>query len=266
MTVQSAGDSKAILRLSDPGVNEEKLVLWDKSQSAIYCPKEVDSKKAPGSRPGPEVIAVSKRKDRTTGNLASALTGNRAADQWANLGGRFRALSEEGKRKAFDLSWSGTMGRELRAGNQHNASSKPKIWEQGKIIDMAERPTDEFVARFEALVTRAAHDLEVPEGIVLLRFWLESVQRNTTDWFNDLCEASAAFCSHLERQALEKATERSSAVGRPRKDSERKKVREMKEAGQSWKDIAAKMNEETGQNKSPGAYRSLLSSLRTRKP
>jgi hypothetical protein len=48
--------------------------------------------------------------------------------------------------------------------------------------------------------------------------------------------------------------------GRPRKDKERDAVRSLKANGESWKDIAAKMNAETGQNKSPEAYRSLLKS------
>jgi len=49
-------------------------------------------------------------------------------------------------------------------------------------------------------------------------------------------------------------------TGRPRKDEERELVRTLKAGGMSWKDIAAKLNTETGQNKSPEAYRALLRS------
>lgn len=50
----------------------------------------------------------------------------------------------------------------------------------------------------------------------------------------------------------------SKSSGRPRKDGEREMVRELKEKGESWKGIAEKVNTQTGQNKSPDAYRSLL--------
>lgn len=177
-----------------------------------------------------------------------------AFDRWVYLRDQFSALSEEGERKKFDLGCTSEMDRGL------GREKVPPVWGGPGHL------TDEFVARFEALATRAALDLEVPKGIAPLRFWLESVERNTNSWFSDWCEASAEFCSHLERRALEKAADKSSAVGRPRKDEERKKVREMKEAGKTWKEIAAKMNEDTGQDKSPGAYRSLLSRPRTRRP
>ncbi|HVB55856.1 MAG TPA: hypothetical protein VNE63_05405 [Candidatus Acidoferrales bacterium] len=199
---------------------------------------------------------MSDHKDTNMGRRESAI------DRWMYLRDQFRALSEEGGRKNFDLGRFSEMNRGF------GREKGPTIWEQGGIIDIdaGVRPTGEFVARFEALATRAALGLEVPKGKALLHFWLESVQGITTS-FNDLCEASATFCSHLERHALEKATEKSSAVGRPRvKDEERKKIREMKEAGKTWKEIAAKMNEDTGQDKSPEAYRSLLGSPRTRKP
>jgi hypothetical protein len=52
----------------------------------------------------------------------------------------------------------------------------------------------------------------------------------------------------------------SKSTGRPRKDAERKLVRELKAKGETWKDIAAKVNGQTGQNKSAEAYRSLLKS------
>ena len=46
--------------------------------------------------------------------------------------------------------------------------------------------------------------------------------------------------------------------GRPRKDEERKAIRRKKDEGKSWKLIAQEMNDETGQNKTPEAYRALL--------
>ena len=48
--------------------------------------------------------------------------------------------------------------------------------------------------------------------------------------------------------------------GRPRKDEERKAIRRKKDEGKSWKLIAKEMNSETGQNKTPEAYRALLRS------
>ena len=52
----------------------------------------------------------------------------------------------------------------------------------------------------------------------------------------------------------------SKSTGRPRKDAERELVRDLKAKGESWKDIAAKVNAQTGQDKSAEAYRSLLKS------
>jgi hypothetical protein len=51
---------------------------------------------------------------------------------------------------------------------------------------------------------------------------------------------------------------KSKPSGRPRKDTEREMVRQLKAKGESWKGIAEKVNTQTGQNKSPEAYRSLL--------
>jgi hypothetical protein len=48
--------------------------------------------------------------------------------------------------------------------------------------------------------------------------------------------------------------------GRPRKDDEREKVRVKHTARKDWKQIAKEMNEETGQEKTPEAYRALLRS------
>ena len=47
-------------------------------------------------------------------------------------------------------------------------------------------------------------------------------------------------------------------IGRPRKDGERELVRKKKQENKSWKQIAAEMNRETGQDKSVEAYRALL--------
>jgi hypothetical protein len=61
--------------------------------------------------------------------------------------------------------------------------------------------------------------------------------------------------------------EESRPTGRPRKDAEREMVRELKEKGESWKEIAVKVNTQTSQNKSPEAYRALLrSSSPNRRP
>jgi hypothetical protein len=58
------------------------------------------------------------------------------------------------------------------------------------------------------------------------------------------------------------------AVGRPRKDEERELVRKLKAKHYSWKEIAAKMNADTHQDKKPEAYRALLRSrpVRTSPP
>ena len=48
--------------------------------------------------------------------------------------------------------------------------------------------------------------------------------------------------------------------GRPRKDTERQLIREKKGAGKSWKEITNEVNQETGQQKTADAYRSLLRS------
>jgi len=48
--------------------------------------------------------------------------------------------------------------------------------------------------------------------------------------------------------------------GRPRKDEERDLVRKLKVDGETWKEIARKVNAQTHQNKTPEAYRALLKS------
>ena len=96
-----------------------------------------------------------------------------------------------------------------------------------------------------------------------------------------VCDSSAGFCARLERDAIEQKHKKPRAAagklpvensdnalrsveskpgGRPRKDDERESVRTLKAEGLSWKDIASKVNAQTGQNKSHEAYRALLRS------
>jgi hypothetical protein len=53
-------------------------------------------------------------------------------------------------------------------------------------------------------------------------------------------------------------TAESKPSGRPRKDADRKLAKTLKAEGKSWKEIAEEINTQTGQNKSPEAYRGLL--------
>lgn len=48
--------------------------------------------------------------------------------------------------------------------------------------------------------------------------------------------------------------------GRPRNDEERKRIRELKAKGMTWKEITTEMNKASGKSKSVEAYRSLLRS------
>jgi hypothetical protein len=48
-----------------------------------------------------------------------------------------------------------------------------------------------------------------------------------------------------------------SPEGRPRKDEERNRVRELKTAGKTWGEIQIQMNKETDQSKTKDAYRAL---------
>jgi len=77
--------------------------------------------------------------------------------------------------------------------------------------------------------------------------------------------ASRGTLSELRRVDAEnsdKTATRTKAkpIGRPRKDAERELIRKLKAEGNSWKEIAAKANAQTGQNKTAEAYRSLLKS------
>jgi hypothetical protein len=53
------------------------------------------------------------------------------------------------------------------------------------------------------------------------------------------------------------STDRPKKVGRPRKDDERRRVRELRDQKKSWGEVANQMNKETGQTKSQQAYRML---------
>lgn len=146
---------------------------------------------------------MSKQENRITVSQHAPSSNLAIADQWANFRDQFRALSEEAKRLKFGVGWFGKMGEEL-CGKHRPAWGQPTIWEQGGIIDVeSEPPTGEFVARFKSLATRAALALGIPDGTAPVHHWFENVRRNTSDWFEDVCLGSAAFCSYLERQALE---------------------------------------------------------------
>jgi hypothetical protein len=157
-----------------------------------------------------------KPENRNTVGQAAASSGLAIADQWANFRDQFKALSEEGERRKFDLSWNGKIGRKLRADDKEaalrkkgfNAISQPTTWELGGIVDVEDLrpPTDAFVTHFESVVERAAHACGLPGGTLRVRDWLKQVLANPRDWFNDLPLACAAFCSQLERQALEESS------------------------------------------------------------
>jgi hypothetical protein len=51
---------------------------------------------------------------------------------------------------------------------------------------------------------------------------------------------------------------RTKRLGRPRKDDQRDRVRELKNEGKSWGQIQIQMNKETGQTNSKDAYRKLV--------
>lgn len=50
--------------------------------------------------------------------------------------------------------------------------------------------------------------------------------------------------------------------GRPRQDTLRKRVHELRKSGHSWTKIQRELNRETGVERTPGAYRNLLGSRR----
>jgi hypothetical protein len=81
---------------------------------------------------------------------------------------------------------------ELRA-NCFNSSWKRVPW--------ALEGGEHLKARYEALATRAGIKLGAPDGIRPFDYWLDAVSAAEGMW--NLCEASAIFCSHLERKALE---------------------------------------------------------------
>jgi hypothetical protein len=67
--------------------------------------------------------------------------------------------------------------------------------------------------------------------------------------------------SSVKAYLFESLTDRRrSRGGRPRKDMERVLIRTKKDAGKSWNEITNEVNQETGQQKTADAYRSLLRS------
>jgi hypothetical protein len=81
---------------------------------------------------------------------------------------------------------------------------------------LGEGPNDYFKAQFEALATRAGVELHPPYGIAPLDFWLHSLclhlqetksrgflRADTGIFIEDVCQASATFCSYLEKKAFD---------------------------------------------------------------
>ncbi len=89
--------------------------------------------------------------------------------------------------------------------------------------------------------------------------------RKSDEWFHlakavEAVQKSEGNSGPASVTAVEpaKGTEASKRTGRPRKDNERASVMALKVEGKTWKEIAATMNVQTGQNKSQEAYRALL--------
>jgi hypothetical protein len=149
----------------------------------------------------------------------------RKSELWQELHKKFNSLSLQMQR-AHE-------GRQLRAYCDYNhdlfSRRERRLIEHGRLylLDrpeywvwrLSDGPGESFRARFETLAARAAAGLDEkpPTDVKLLDFWLGHLffhfrKRNTRQLFGaddvgtcipNVCEASAIFCSFLERQALE---------------------------------------------------------------
>jgi hypothetical protein len=150
--------------------------------------------------------------------------------------------------------------------------------------------SENFRERVRLCVTEAGRSLpDYPDGTDAEDFWLHRLYLDLLENNSDLlfgaseeggmvlsvCVASATFCARLQRADFSSAANSDKTVqraeskstlesqnrgGRPRKDVERELVRQKKDAGKTWKEIATEVNAETRQEKTPDAYRSLLKS------
>jgi hypothetical protein len=162
-----------------------------------------------------------------TGTSEAAGTG---ADQWRDFHDKFQALAEE---QSNLLREAQKGDRRLRAYCGYNSDATPdesELVRQGLLCllyriesgtwQLGEGPTEAFRARFVALATRAGIAIHPPHGIAADYFWLHHLcshlrrieskdlfgRSDTGGYIEDVCRASAMFCSWLETRALDTLT------------------------------------------------------------
>jgi hypothetical protein len=146
-------------------------------------------------------------------------------DLWRGLHDDFQALSNE-ERSIMRETGKDHVLRATCTYNEH-----PEVWETGKpeqglfcllqvpecgLWILSEGPNENFRARFEALGVRAAIALGSPKDTDLLDYWLHRLfldlrENNSHELLAaseeggmilHVCEASATFCSRVEKRAL----------------------------------------------------------------
>src|ERR1019366_5227567 len=146
---------------------------------------------------------------------------------WRSFRDEFQLLADD-QRKLVRAMRQGD--RRLRAYCGYNSDRTPRESElvakglacllykpESGTWKLGEGPSEDLKARFEALATRAGIALKPPHGITALDFWLHSLSihlrrtasrqffgcSDTGGYVEDICQASATFCSCLEKKACD---------------------------------------------------------------
>jgi hypothetical protein len=148
------------------------------------------------------------------------------SEQWRSLRNKFELLSDQpkGKPEGHWLRAFIEYKRDIFSIEERDALNqgswcvldRPEYW----VCLLSEGPSESFRAQFDTFATRAGGGLDrrTLAGMRLVDLWLVGVflhfRRKNTDQFScvdgagalipNICEASAIFCSFLERQALER--------------------------------------------------------------
>jgi hypothetical protein len=224
LTFGRAWDAVRMLAQANDPIDQEKRIdrLWRMYPEAV---EKLGLPKLPASGLSHEEQSARTKQNSQSRHDTPQAPVESQANRWRGFRSEFEQLAREEER----IERAAPKDRLLRAYCTYR--EHPEVWEKGKaeqgcfcllkapetgLWTLGDGVSENFLERFRALAARAGVTLDSPEGtdpedFWLHRLWLDLRENKSEQLFaaskeggviRRVCEASATFCSRLERKAV----------------------------------------------------------------